>query len=187
MTCREFAPDIVDLARGEPFDPDRREAVSRHLTSCAECTARFERERAMSTALRRLAAHQTLEAIQSSNVQLQKLLATFDATRQRPRRIRVALEWTLAAGVVIVAGLAAGWKTVNVTPGAGVSERIAATTPTPPANAGSAFVVLPGADALPRFEHGQIVQIDIPSAAGVVRAEVLIGQDGLARAARLVQ
>jgi len=54
-------------------------------------------------------------------------------------------------------------------------------------NADSAFVILPGAGALPRFEHGQLIQIDIPSAAGVVRAEVLIGQDGLARAARLVQ
>ena len=182
MTCREFAPDLVDHARGALHDPLRQEAVTRHLQACGECGARFDRERAMSLALRRLADAQAVAA--AHDRQLQTLLASFDAPRATQRHVRAVLEWSLAASVLLVAGLAAGWK--NGAPEPRASESTAA-APAPPANADSAFVVLPGADALPRFEHGQVIQVDIPSAAGVVRAEVLVGQDGLARAARLVQ
>ena len=180
MTCREFTPDVVDHARGVVLDAQRAGALTRHLQSCASCRAVFERERAMSAALRRLAWAQPAPA--ANEVQLRRLLAAFDVPRERGRRVRVAVEWSLAASVLIVAGLAAGWSSDAPAPDA---SHVAA-APAPAANA-SAFVVLPGAEALPQFEHGQLIQVDIPSAAGVVRAEVLIGQDGLARAARLVQ
>jgi len=62
------------------------------------------------------------------------------------------------------------------------------------------FVQLPGAAALPAFESGEIVRMDIPVASlptygidissgagsGPVEADILIGQDGFARAIRLV-
>jgi len=54
-------------------------------------------------------------------------------------------------------------------------------------NADSAFVVLPGAGALPRFEHGEVIRVEIPSPEGSIQADVLVGQDGLARAVRFVQ
>ena len=60
------------------------------------------------------------------------------------------------------------------------------------------FVMWPGADTLPRFESGHLMRLDLPasmaislgltlssSRADVVRADVLIGQDGLARAVRV--
>ncbi len=63
----------------------------------------------------------------------------------------------------------------------------------------SEFVRWPGASALPTFESGQLVRMDLPasvvlslglvptgSQTGVVRADVLVGQDGFARAVRLV-
>jgi anti-sigma factor RsiW len=182
MTCRDFTPDVVDRARGVPLDPLREDAVTRHLRTCETCRALFDREQAMSRALRHLAEEQHVPA--ANDLQLRKLLASFDAPRARRRRVRVAVEWSLAASVLIVAGLAAGWKDDASRPRA---PQVAA-TPAPSAKAAAGdFVVLPGADALPQFEHGQVIQVDIPSAAGVVRAEVLIGQDGLARAARLAQ
>lgn len=49
------------------------------------------------------------------------------------------------------------------------------------------FVAWPGATAWPPFESGQLIRIDIPTEVGVVQAEVLVGQDGFARAVRLVQ
>jgi len=49
------------------------------------------------------------------------------------------------------------------------------------------FVAWPGATAWPPFESGELIRIDIPTEVGVVRAEVLVGQDGFARAIRLVQ
>jgi anti-sigma factor RsiW len=183
MKCRHVIPDLVDFARDLPLAPSRQQALTEHLRSCASCAARVETERAMSAALRTLAADQASAVPPASAMQLGKLLGTFETPRRRRHRVKIALEWALAASVLIVAGLAAAWKSA---PPAVVSDRTAA-APVPPMNAESAFVVLPGADALPRFEHGQLVQIDIPSAAGTVRAEVLIGQDGLARAARLVQ
>ena len=63
----------------------------------------------------------------------------------------------------------------------------------------SEFVRWPGASALPAFESGQLVRMDLPasvvlslglvptgSQTGVIRADVLVGQDGFARAVRLV-
>ena len=179
MTCRDIAPDIVDYARGLPLDSRRLDRVTSHLQTCQSCAELADRERGVSLALRRLAESQTVPA--ANDVQLQKLLASFDAPRGRSKRIRVALEWSLAASVLIVAGLAVMWRPVPP------PADTAATLSAPSMNAPSAFVVLPGADALPRFEHGQVIEVDIPTAAGVVRAEVLVGQDGLARAARLVQ
>jgi len=49
------------------------------------------------------------------------------------------------------------------------------------------FVAWPGAAAWPPFESGELIRVDIPTADGVVHAEVLVGQDGLARAVRWVQ
>lgn len=62
----------------------------------------------------------------------------------------------------------------------------------------SAFVPWPGADTLPTFESGRLMRLDLPtsvaislglnppaSQTGVVRADILVGQDGLARAVRV--
>jgi len=49
------------------------------------------------------------------------------------------------------------------------------------------FVAWPGATAWPPFESGELIRIDIPTEVGVVQAEVLVGQDGFARAIRLVR
>lgn len=185
MICREFAPDVVDYARGVVRDGLRRDAITRHLQSCASCRRTFERERAMSLALRQLATDEIEIEPAAGDLRLQKLLASFDVPPVQRHRVKVAVEWSLAASVLIVAGLAAGWRN-----GAPLPPRASqsAATPVPPTNATAGdFVVLPGVEALPQFEHGQVIQVDIPSAGGVVRAEVLIGQDGLARAARLVQ
>ena len=188
MTCRDLLPDLIDLARGVPLEPSRERALADHLRTCAPCAARLETERAMSTALRQLAREAQPDSSvhpDVNDVRLGRLLAAFDAPRRPASRIKLVVELSLAASVLIVAGLSVGWRSDAPKPGA--SSKSAATSPAPPMNAGSAFVVLPGADALPRFDHGEVIRVDIPSAGGVIQAEVLIGQDGLARAARLVQ
>ena len=182
MTCRQLTPDVIDFARGIALDQPRDAVVAEHIRSCATCAALAERERAMSAALRLVARDEHVP--EQNDVRLGRLLAIFDAPRQARSRVKLVVELSLAASVLIVAGLSVGWKSEALKPA--VSEKPAATAVSP-VNADSAFTVLPGADALPRFEHGQVIQVDIPGAAGVVHAEVLIGQDGLARAARLVQ
>ena len=66
----------------------------------------------------------------------------------------------------------------------------------------ASFVMWPGADDLPRFESGQLMRVELPASVvvslglrpskqlrddGVVQTDVLVGQDGYARAVRLVQ
>jgi len=73
---------------------------------------------------------------------------------------------------------------------------------TPRVASGSAteFVVWPGAAGLPAFESGHLMRVEMPapivlslglvppmSQTAVVQADVLVGQDGLPRAVRLVQ
>jgi len=162
----------------------------------------------VSSVLRRLAEEQKDPV--SNERELQKLLASFDARRPRPRRLTVGVRLSLAASVLIIVGLSVGVK--RELPG-GSSGGVAATL-APPMGADStfdvalispersraaAFVILPGATALPRLESGRVIRIEIPEAelssvglwppmhAGAVQADVLVGQDGLARAVRLVQ
>jgi len=61
------------------------------------------------------------------------------------------------------------------------------------------FIALPGASALPDFESGRIMRVEIPltglpaygldmvldATPGTIEADVLVGQDGVARAIRL--
>jgi hypothetical protein len=62
------------------------------------------------------------------------------------------------------------------------------------------FVAIPGAAGLPAFESGEIVRVEVPLASlptygieilpdvqtDVIEADLLVGQDGQARAIRLV-
>jgi hypothetical protein len=71
-------------------------------------------------------------------------------------------------------------------------------SPHPDTRVASAFVAWPGAETLPAFESGRLMRLDLPEPvaislgltpraprSGVVRADLLIGQDGLARAVRV--
>ncbi|HEX6975797.1 MAG TPA: hypothetical protein VF147_15435, partial [Vicinamibacterales bacterium] len=121
------------------------------------------------------------------------VMAAF-AAHHAPRRSEWRSWGAIAAALVIVAGLSATWRTLRSDPAA-----------VPPAAAAqqveSDFVPWPGAAALPAFESGQLVRTEIPvsvlpllgisqadvPANGHVLADVLYGQDGLARAVRVVR
>jgi hypothetical protein len=64
------------------------------------------------------------------------------------------------------------------------------------------FVTWPGVEDLPRFESGQLMRVELPESVvislglrpsrplrndGVLQTDVLVGQDGYARAVRLVR
>ena len=57
----------------------------------------------------------------------------------------------------------------------------------PPAVPTSRFVLLPYGQSGVPLEHGIVVRMQVPSAAGPVNADVLVGQDGIARAIRYRQ
>jgi hypothetical protein len=194
MNCRQIKCDVIDWARGVALDPSREAALENHLRSCEQCAALLERQRATSVALRRLVDEQQVRSLDT--VRLRALLGSFDRTRRRSRAEAIAVGLSLAASVLIVVSLSVGLQRPAPAPRA--SDAVAATR-TLPTSADAPFVVLPGADALPRLESGRVIRIEIPESelssvglwtpaqAGPVQADVLVAQDGLARAIRLVQ
>jgi hypothetical protein len=124
------------------------------------------------------------------------LLAAFDAHWARPRS-RVSRvgrwAWASAAAASILIAATLDWLVVTHAPG---SERA---RPDAIVDMGG-FVPWPGAHAWPPFESGELMRVDLPvsalpslglwppsSAASVVQADIVVGQDGFARAVRLVQ
>ena len=121
----------------------------------------------------------------------QALLAAFDAHWARPRSAPRRFTWTAAAAMAaMTVGL--GWfgvyRAPRGVPAAGAAAEV------------TGFVPWPGAQALPPLESGELVRIGLPvsalpalglappsSAGAVVQADIVIGQDGFARAVRLVQ
>jgi hypothetical protein len=126
-----------------------------------------------------------------------RLRAEFRALSKR-RRARV---WASVAGVgAVAAGIALlGWARVSPKPAVAavhVAEPIAAEEETD-----ASFYPLPQAEALPAVENAMVVRVQLPvsslrlmgfpvdedAADAAVQAELLLGQDGLARGVRLAQ
>lgn len=118
------------------------------------------------------------------------VMAAFDAHWTRPRAASSRWLWSSAAALAVVT-VGLNWLVFS-------APKIAPAAPAPAADMAS-FVMWPGAEALPPFESGALVRVEVPwsslswlgaspaSAHGVVQADIVIGQDGLARAVRLVQ
>jgi hypothetical protein len=120
------------------------------------------------------------------------LLAAFDAHWTRQRSKPRHWIWTTAAAALIAVTGVLGW----------IISTSAPEEPTQPPDAAAdmaGFVPWPDAGAWPRFESGMLVRVDLPvsalaelgvsaaSADSVIELDIVIGQDGLARAVRFVQ
>ena|SRR5215472_17497192 len=123
------------------------------------------------------------------------LMAAFDAASAPPRGTRHG-HWSmaaLAAAAAVLMAVALPW---------GPAGRRGSTPPTSARDVQpvlSEFVAVPGAAGLPPMESGTLVRIDLPVAVlpslgvtppatgrSTVKADLVIGQDGLTRAVRLV-
>jgi hypothetical protein len=159
-------------------------------------------EQELATALRRL--NEATVPPPVDPVREAALMAAFDAAsappRRRGKRGRLAMmsrvSWTmagLAAAAAVLIAVALPW---------GTAGRRAAVTPSPLRGVQadvSEFVVVPGAASLPPLESGTLMRVDLPVSVlpslGVtppatghttVKADLVVGQDGLTRAVRLV-
>ena len=122
------------------------------------------------------------------------LLAAFDAHWARPRKNGGRWVWRIALAASIVITISLDWLVVRNAPqNAGVA-------PPSPVVDMAEFVRWPGADGLPPFESGSLMRVELPvsalpslglwppqSAGSFVQADIVVGQDGFARAVRLVQ
>ena len=120
------------------------------------------------------------------------LLAAFDAHWAQPRSTGRRWVWVTAAAGLLATTLALNW--LVATAPREVLETSATTVDL------SEFVPWPGTQTWPPFESGRVVRVDLPvsalpalgllppsSAATVVQADIVVAQDGFARAVRLVR
>ena len=175
----------------------------------------LERERALVAALRGLA--RDLKDPSFDPQREQTLLTLFDEACGRRSAFRSAQVWTglvaaAVCGAVLVwqfaktpavsgvASAPARIVTADIQPARALetglpiaSERRgtrpvgAPVQPDRQSSVVTEFVAWPGATAWPPFESGELIRVSLPVEGGIVEADVLVGQDGFARAVRLVR
>jgi len=206
MSCPEYKAEIIEAARGG----DRRR-VRVHLDSCRACSEFFDEQTAVTDALRMLVGPS--EAVQYAGVERQ-LLKEFDAAwpaRSRAWKwawVPVALAaaallafWPHPKPIPLVA------KTSKTAPAVFTAAEAPAPVAIPhkpkrraaPVDAGP-FIPIPYTMPLAPYERAQVMQVDMPVAeliaaglpistsdqGALARADVLVGDDGRARAVRVV-
>jgi len=169
--CREYRSDLMEWARGG----SPRGAVMVHVADCAGCAQFLEEQQALTAALQSMAA----EEIPPADELRGPVMAEFDRVA-RSARFRV-LGWVAAAALAAAACL-----TVLVTP-----------KHVPPSDEVQ-FLPIPYTVPLAPEESATVVRMEIPVTAliaagfhvpatdpgATVQADVLVSQDGRARAIR---
>lgn len=180
MICGEFAEIAGDYTRGQWLTDREREAVRRHLADCPVCRARLEEERALSGGLRALAG--PFQAVRPEPDAEARALAAF-------RSRGGSRHWARWAAL----GMAAAAALLLLVP-------VEAPPPALPPAAAGEFVPLRAAPVLEAEEAAHLVRLAVPraqlvrfgmppnpdGATGAVEVEVLLGEDGVARAIRFV-
>ena len=195
MTCECFAQVAPDVARGAQVEPVVLGTALLHAGACTGCRGRLAAERMLSAELEGLAAR-TASAQAPPHTEA-VLLAAFRAAR-RPRQNRSYAGWWVTAAAVL---LSAGLFLLKEEPRA--EGPTVAVQPTPSApRAGGGFVRVGFADPFSEHESVRVVRVEmppqallgfgVPLAEGTLRratitADLMVGDDGTARAIRLVR
>jgi hypothetical protein len=200
MNCQALRDAMLDIARGQPVGKGSAAALEAHVQYCPSCAAFLDRQRELSAGLRALAASTDARVAPEMERRLLIAFAEKHARRSIASRVLRARWVPAAAMVVLVVGAIALWRTSSgpVSPARGIPV-----APTEPRKViiAEGFMPLPIAAGLPDFESGEIVRVEIPVASlpsyGIelvpevkrtpVQADLLVGQDGQARAIRLVR
>jgi len=196
MTGHGYEAAILDLARGQEPAGAEQAALRAHLSGCPACAARLVREQELTAGLRAL-SHATGRDRPSAGLE-DRLLESF-ATMHRSGVARRSRQWRTwagaAAAMIVMACIVFAWRVSREVDG------IRRTVPVEESSGPGEFVAWPGAAALPAFESGQLVRTELPATVlpmlGIVpareltshsvAADLMVGQDGFARAVRLVQ
>jgi hypothetical protein len=161
------------------------------LESCAACRELADRRQELAPAMRRIVA---IAAQVEPPVNLEaRLLAEFDSVHQEP--LRVSRRWLVMVSGALAASVLAGTMLLSEKP----TQKTTATAGQQATEA-TQFVSIPYTAPLQPYERVSVVETDVPVraliAAGFavqaadlgasVRADVMVGQDGRARAIRPV-
>jgi hypothetical protein len=207
MTCEAFDLVAVDIARGEDLEPAVREQGLAHSRECFRCAARLDDERAVTGALRALAAR-TAAAEAPARVEwslrraLREPQTGVEGGSGRRAGLFHAVEVALLASAAVLAAVAV---VPRGTPPRAESGQVASpvAAPAPPIAARGEeadFVSLSYGEDLRELDSLQVVQVELPRSSlaafgwpagdpqtGSVTAELIVGHDGVARAIRLLE
>jgi len=191
MSCRDFDTAILDMGRGAPLAPETERATLAHLEHCAVCRRQLERARTLTNSLRALAA--ATPGLAEPERMERRLVAQIEALASKAETTSAnAPRWrpwlAAAAAVVFVSGLAIGWRVLQ-TPPARLKRPLRRRTGWPGRRHGA-----PGLRERRARAHGAArfraaaagFHVAQPAREGRVAADVVYGQDGEARAVRLV-
>jgi hypothetical protein len=187
MICKQAQDTLDEIARGALYETEAEQKALEHSAGCRTCSEHLERARELTRALSSLAAEdRRLEVPLSIESALR---AGFRAER---RRLRVVPQgpvlFGLAAAAVVV------FAALLRTPPPASSPL------TRPERASVGFLPLPDADPWDEAEGGEVIRMSLDrdylqsmgwpvsdEPQGIVVADVLVGEDGLARAVRFVE
>jgi hypothetical protein len=193
MKVRDDEPSPVDLtplknaSEAPVFDPARERA----LLAAFDAAWAGPRSRPRSRAWRPLAAAAVIVLCAGAMLFVARRP---DRTEHGTRSIPTAHSAPQIAAVPVASSAIAPRTSARRTGARAAARRTSASSHRAP----SMFVPWPGAETLPAFESGRLVRLDLPESvaisiglspratrSGVIRADMLVGQDGLARAVRI--
>jgi hypothetical protein len=194
MNCSGFEVLIVDLARDEARPAAEREAALAHAQVCGRCAGRLADERALTNGLRALVASTEEEqAPWTVEATLRRAFAQRPAAPAAPPR-PVWRRWAPlgAAAAIVLLVISLGYR-FSHSGGSEASREPLVASEAP-------FYPMLYGDDLSTLESGGVVRVRLPRGAlasfGVtiseesrsdrIEADVLLGEDGLARAIRFV-
>jgi hypothetical protein len=201
VNCRDWGIEIVECARsGE--NPSA--SLDAHLGDCAACRELWESERALNVPLSRLRVAFALE--RSSDHRRVSLMREFDRIHGTARSRRVQWAFAAAAAVLFVFALGLSRPATSLSDRT-VQDRVAMRLNDDRAGTGDfdetlddgGFVEVPYAPPLASGEFVKVVRTELYAAAldrmgvsvpvgnGEFPAEVVLGEDGLPRAVRVLQ
>jgi hypothetical protein len=202
MVCERMRPILDELARGGPVEMADRQRALAHAERCAECAEYQGMSETLTRALGSWAAEEReLEAPARVEVALRAAFREGPGGRQRrvPPTAPVLIGLGAAAAVVIAALFGSPRLGAPPSPGT-LRPAESAQMGAPPAEPAVGFVPFLFPEPLDEEEGGQVVRVSLPMTAlasmgwpvsdetslNTVEADVLVGEDGLARAVRFV-
>lgn len=200
MNCDEFKEYLVDFTR-EELSPRDRQRMQDHASTCRPCARALEEETALASHLEDLGGF--LSDVQPSGRLRESLLESF--RKRQPGSTRVgsglsSLTWLAAAALILMAFGGVLYQFSN-------PARSLQPTPVdragaiPDAHVYSDFIPLGNCVSLDCLDRAQLMRIDLPRSSvqyfGIpsnrfefegerIKADVLVGEDGIARAIRFV-
>jgi hypothetical protein len=210
MNCQEFWNTLPDLDAGHT-DDGHTDAGHPHTGECAACAGRMARQRELSRGLRSLAAG--LREVQAPARVETRLISAFRSHAGLSEPVAVRRRWVpaLTWAAALAAMLAVGVLVVRQRepeakqkPAPSHTIELAMLEPASTAMqtaADEGFLILPGAAQLAPAEDLNLVHVELPRSAMMqvgyevsperadetVRADVMMGADGMARAVRFLE